>query len=135
MFGYRNHSNLSHGAAGSRVIPAAKFTWSTTLTMGSVEPKDELFMHGFSTATVKSAGAIGSLSDTTIEGMWDNDSGHEDNAAGIAPNYSSNRVTLEEVCWVVDGTSSGDPQFISVRFGGGAADSNNQHDNCTQFVS
>jgi len=133
MFGYRNHSNLSHGAAGTRIITGSKFSWSTTLTMGSVNNKDTMFSHGYSTATVRNAGAIGSLSDSTIEGMWDDDSGHEDNDAGIAPNYSTNRVTLIECCWIVDGNTSGDPTFISVKFAGGATGANNQHSNCVEM--
>ena len=133
MFGYRNHSNLSHGAAGNRIITGSKFSWSATITMGSVEPKDQIFCHGYSTSTVRGGGAIGSITDSTIDGMWDDDSGHEDNDAGIAPNYSSNRVTLIECCWCIDGASTGDPQFITVKFAGGAGGANNQHSNCVEM--
>ena len=87
-FGYRA---LGFGSFPNRAAAVnGAFTWSTTLTLGSTNNKSDYYEYGYSTSTMHNSASIGSLSDNTIDDMWDSADG------------SSQAVTLTNLTWLVD---------------------------------
>jgi hypothetical protein len=101
-FGYRA---LGFGSFPNRAAAAVDgaFTWSTTLTLGSTNNKSDVYEYGYSTSTIHNSASIGSLSDTTIDDMWDSADG------------SSQAVTLTNVTWLVDDTTRSAYTISTVR--------------------
>lgn len=99
MFGYRN---LGFGSFPSRGVGA--FEWSTTLTLGANNFKNSAYAYGYDTDLHENSASIGSLSDNTIDGMFD------------AADGASQEVTLIRLTWVLDGNTSGSPTSLRVKF-------------------
>ena len=99
MFGYRN---LGFGSFPSRSVGA--FEWSTTLTLGASNYKNSGYTYGFDTDVHENSASIGSLSDNTIDGMFD------------AADGASQEVTLIRLTWVLDGNTTGNPTSLRVKF-------------------
>ena len=101
MFGYRNLGFGSFPNRGGAVNGA--FEWSTTLTLGSTNNKNNTYEYGFDTSTFHNSASIGSLSDNTIDGMWD------------SANGDSQVVTLVRLAWVKDNTTNSSYTISSLR--------------------
>jgi len=124
MFGYRTLGFGSHPNRVGAATYTGAFTWSTTLTMGSSNIKGSKYQHGYSTSTMHNAASIGSLSDSTIEGMWDNDHA-EVHSGGTWPNQGGVISLID--CTYYD--NSGTP-FVTVKFSSPQHAANvNQHSN------
>jgi len=124
MFGYRN---LGFGSHPNRTVADAytgAFTWSTTLTMGNSNIKSDKYQYGYSTATMQNQAAIGSLSDTTIDGMWDNDHAHA-HASDVQPNEGGVISLIECTAFNDSGTWRVTLKFSSPQH----VENHNQHSN------
>ena len=66
MFGYRNLGFGSHPNRTTVVIP---ITWESTVTTGYANDKVAFWWYGFDTSTPGASAAIGSVGDSTIDGM------------------------------------------------------------------
>lgn len=100
-FGYRT---LGFGSFPNRAAAVnGAFTWSTTLTLGSTNNKSDIYEYGYSTSTMHNSASIGSLSDNTIDDMWDSADG------------SSQAVTLTNLTWLVDDVLSSSYTISTIR--------------------
>ena len=129
MFGYRNLGFGSHPNRTAAATYTGAFTWSTTLTMGNSNIKSGKYQYGYSTSTMNNQAAIGSLSDTTIDGMWDNDHAHA-HASDVQPNEGGVVSLIECTAFNDSGTWR-----VTAKFSSPQSDENHdQHSNCQERI-
>ena len=100
-FGYR-----ILGLGGSFPSRGVPITYTATLTAATIEDKSAVFNTGFDTSTIQQSATLGSLSDTTVDGMIGSAGGGEVSITRIDFMNHNNQKFTFAVRFVEGGSAS-----------------------------